>query len=63
MSEMRLHYTAGNRLYLNSEERAALTAIARKQPARDRTHCETLHWTGCRPSVLLEITPARIPLR
>ena len=62
MSEMRLHDPAGNRLYLNAEERAAFLAVARRQPARDRTICETLHWTGCRPSELLEITPARIDL-
>ena len=62
MSEMRLHDTQGNRLYLNTEERAAFLVAARRQPARDRTLCETLHWTGCRPSELLEITPARIDL-
>ncbi|GIT93328.1 hypothetical protein JANAI61_37860 [Jannaschia sp. AI_61] len=59
---MRLHDTAGNRLYLNAEERAAFLAVARKQPARDRTLCETLHFTGCRPSELLEITPAKVDL-
>ncbi|MCR9110072.1 MAG: tyrosine-type recombinase/integrase [Rhodobacteraceae bacterium] len=59
---MRLHDPAGNRLYLNAEERATFLAAARHQPARDRTLCETLHWTGCRPSELLEITPARIDL-
>lgn len=62
MSEMRLHDPAGNRLYLNGEERASFLAAARRQPARDRTLCEVLHWTGCRPSELLEITPARIDL-
>jgi len=62
MSEMRLHDSAGNRLYLNAEERASFLAAARRQPARDRTLCETLHWTGCRPSELLEITPARVDL-
>lgn len=62
MSEMRLHDPAGNRLYLNAEERAAFLAAARRQPARDRTLCEALHWTGCRPSELLEITPARVDL-
>lgn len=59
---MRLHDPAGNRLYLNAEERAAFLAVARRQPARDRTLCETLHYTGCRPSELLEITPARVDL-
>ena len=62
MGEMRLHDPAGNRLYLNAEERAAFLAAARRQPARDRTLCETLHFTGCRPSELLEITPARVDL-
>ena len=62
MSEMRLHDPSGNRLYLNAEERAAFLAAARRQPARDRTLCEALHWTGCRPSELLEITPARVDL-
>ena len=59
---MRLTDIAGNRLYLNAEERAAFLAEARRQPARDRTLCETLHWTGCRPSELIEITPARVDL-
>ncbi len=59
---MRLYDHAGNRLYLNAGERAAFLAVARKQPARDRTLCETLHFTGCRPSELLEITPARVDL-
>lgn len=59
---MRLHDPAGNRLYLNAEERAAFLAAARRQPARDRTLCETLHFTGCRPSELIEITPARVDL-
>ena len=62
MSEMRLYDTAGNRLYLNAEERAAFLAVARRKPARDRTLCETLLFTGCRPSKLLEIIPARVDL-
>ncbi|MBL4893006.1 MAG: site-specific integrase [Rhizobiaceae bacterium] len=62
MSEMSLHDTNGHRLYLNAEERAIFLAAARKRPARDRTLCETLHFTGCRPSELIEITPARIDL-
>lgn len=62
MSEMRLYDPAGNRLYLNAEERSAFLAAARRKPARDRTLCETLHWTRCRPSELIEITPARVDL-
>lgn len=62
MSEMRLYDEAGNRLYLNAEERAAFLAAARKRPSRDRTLCETLHYTGCRPSELIEIVPNWIDL-
>ena len=62
MSEMTLFDKAGNRLYLNAEERTAFLAVAKRKPARDRTLCETLHYTGCRPSELIEITPARIDL-
>lgn len=62
MSEMRLYDTAGNRLYLNADERAGFLDAARQRPARDRTLCETLHFTGCRPSELVEITPARVDL-
>lgn len=62
MSEMTLYDPRGNRLYLNAEERAAFLSVARQRPARDRTLCETLHYTGCRPSELIEITPARIDL-
>lgn len=59
---MSLYDDNGNRLYLNAEERAAFLDVARKKPARDRTLCETLHYTGCRPSEIIEITPARIDL-
>ena len=62
MSETSLYDRDGNRLYLNAGERAAFLAMARQRPARDRTLCETLHYTGCRPSELIEITPARIDL-
>lgn len=59
---MSLYDSAGNRLYLNAEERAAFMAVAKRRPARDRTLCETLHYSGCRPSELIEITPARVDL-
>ena len=42
----------------------AMRTLAHDGPAayRDRTLCETLHFTGYRPSELLEITPARVDL-
>ncbi len=61
-AEMRLFDSDGHRLYLNGDERSVFLAAARNQNARDRTICETLHFTGCRESELIEITPARIDL-
>lgn len=62
MSEMRLQDSKGNRLYLNAEERAAFLAAAALQPPHVRVFAETLHYTGCRISEALEITPARVDL-
>ena len=60
--EMLSYDIARNRHSLNAEERAAFLAAARRQGTRNRTLCEALHWTGCRASELLEITPARVAL-
>ncbi len=62
MSEMRLYDLSGNRLYLNSEERTSFLKIAHQKPPEIRTFAETLHFTGCRVSEALEITPKRIEL-
>ena len=59
-AEMRLYDDQGQRLYLNAEERQAFLTAARERSARDRTLCETLHFTGCRPEELTQITPRRI---
>ncbi len=45
---MRLFDTAGNRLYLNAEEREAFLAVARKRPPDERTFAETLILTSNR---------------
>ncbi|NRA86034.1 MAG: site-specific integrase [Rhizobiales bacterium] len=62
MGEMRLYDITGNRLYLNAEERATFLDVARKKSPIIRTFAETLHFTGCRISEALEITPKRIEL-
>ena len=62
MNEMRLFDLAGNRLYLNADERRAFMATARQVRPEVRTFCETLHYTGCRISEALEITPKRVDL-
>lgn len=53
----------GERKYLNSAERArfydALPILPR---STDRTFCEMLYWTGCRPSEALALTPMHIDL-
>ncbi len=62
MSEMTLYDSAGNRLYLNADERESFLRVAREKPPLERTLCETLHYTGCRISEALELTAARIDL-
>ena len=62
MSEMRLEDKSGRRLYLNAEERAAFLSAAASQLPKTRLFAETLHYTGCRVSEALEITPERVDL-
>lgn len=62
MSEMRLYDTDGRRLYLNAEERQAFLAAAAKAAPKSRLFAETLHYTGCRLSEALALTPERIDL-
>ena len=62
MSEMRIHTPDGKRLYLNAEERAAFLDAAALQQPHIRQFGETLHYTGCRLSEALELTPERIDL-
>lgn len=60
---MSLYSHVGERKYLTSEERkkylAALSVI--ENPA-ERTFCEIIHWTGCRPSEALGIRAINIDL-
>jgi len=62
MSEMRLYDTDGRRLYLNAEERAAFLTTAAVAPPKTRLFAETLHYTGCRLSEALALTPERVDL-
>lgn len=62
MSEMRLYDPAGRRLYLNAEERHAFLVAAASQPPKTRLFAETLHYTGCRLSEALALTPERVDL-
>lgn len=53
----------GERKYLSAAERARfLAALPILDCPRERTFCEMLFWTGCRPSEALALTPANIDL-
>jgi integrase len=58
--EMRLFSPAGERLYLTAAERNRFLIAAKEESRENRIFCSTLHYTGCRPSELLELTPSSI---
>ena len=59
-SEMRLYSPEGERLYLSADERQRFLQAAREEEREDRLFCHVLHYTGARPSEVLELTPDRI---
>jgi len=61
-NEMRLYSTEGERLYLNKAERARFLEASKDENREDRLFCEILHFTGARPSEVLELTPDRISM-
>lgn len=62
MAENALYDQRGNRLYLNHEERAAFLEAARTSDRQLKCLCHVLHYSGCRISEALELTPRRIDL-
>ncbi len=58
--EMRLLSPDGQQLYLTTEERERFLQAAKQEAPDDQMFCQVLHYTGCRPSEALELTPARI---
>jgi integrase/recombinase XerD len=52
----------GRRLYFTDEERKAFLAAARMAPREVRSFCGVLHYTGCRISEALALTPKAIDL-
>jgi len=52
----------GNRKYLTEAERLAFLKASEDEPQEFRTFCALLHYSGCRISEALAITPARIDL-
>jgi len=59
---MELYDPQGRRLYLTAEERAAFLTAAKDAPRAVRTFCLVLHYTGCRISEALALTPRRVDL-
>jgi integrase/recombinase XerD len=62
MSENGLFDDQGNRLYLTGDERAAFLAAARTADRPLKCFCHVLHYSGCRISEALELTPRRVDL-
>jgi integrase/recombinase XerD len=46
--------------YLTAKERERFLQAAKQEDPDDQMFCQVLHYTGCRPSEALELTPARI---
>ncbi len=57
---MKLIDLQGQRLYLTSKERANFLKASKKAPHEIRTFCLALHYTGCRISEALALTPRLI---
>ena len=63
LDEMRIYDGRGNRLYVNTKEREGFLEQAKElDKSSHRLFCEVLHWTGCRISEALELTPRRIDI-
>ena len=59
---MRLFDGQGRRFYFTDDERKAFLAAARIAPREVRCFCGVLHYTGCRISEALALTPKAIDL-
>ena len=58
--EMRLFTPDGDRLYLTSEERRRFLDASALESPSERMFCHVLHYTGCRPSEALAISPRHV---
>ncbi|MGI2134031.1 hypothetical protein ACRN93_22290 [Shewanella baltica] len=58
--EMRLFSPDGERLYLTSEERRRFLDASALESPSERMFCHVLHYSGCRPSEVLAISPRRV---
>ncbi len=58
--EMRIFSPEGERLYLTAQERKLFLAAAEEEDRENNLFCQTLYYTGCRPSEALELSAQRI---
>ena len=58
--EMRLFSPEGERLYLTAQERKQFLTATEEEDRENRIFCHILHYTGCRSSEGLELSPGRI---
>ena len=58
--EIRLFNAEGGRLYVSADERARFLAAAAEESPVHHVFCHLLHFTGCRPSEGLALTPQRV---
>ena len=58
--EMRLFTPDGDRLYLTAEERRRFLDASALESPSERMFCHVLHYTGCRPSEALAISPRHV---
>lgn len=58
--EMRLFTPDGGRLYLTAEERRRFLDASALESPSERMFCHVLHYTGCRPSEALAISPRHV---
>ncbi|MCJ7604180.1 MAG: hypothetical protein MUO63_22105 [Desulfobulbaceae bacterium] len=60
--EMSLFDENGKRLYLTDTERKLFLDASKHETRENRVFCSVLHYTGCRLSETLELTPRQIPI-
>ena len=60
--EMSLFNEHGHRLYLTEQERHEFLQAAKEESRENRIFCAVLHYTGCRISEALELSPQQISI-
>jgi len=61
--EMSLFDENGKRLYLTDTERKLFLEASKSENRENRVFCSVLHYTGCRLSEALELTPRQISIQ